>query len=226
MGITGYDQVIEANTDVVKLMDLGFGDCRLQVQVKRGVYKEPRELIGKRIATSFPHTVERYFQKLEGTDAITTKIKVLSGSVEASCALGFSDGVVDLVESGETMRAAGLEAIDTVLSTGAVLIRSPNPRVESLIPTIVARIHGIVVAKRFVLCNYNIHRDNLATAIKITPGRRAPTVSSLEESGWVAVSAMLEKRGMGEVLDRLEATGAQDIIISSLTNFREGAVSQ
>lgn len=126
-------------------------------------------------------------------------------------------------ESGDTMRAAGLHAIATVLETEAVLIKSrilKHPALEPLIRLITSRIAGVVAAGRYVVCEYNVRREQLSNATAVTPGRRAPTISPLEDEGWVAVSAMVEKRNAAEVMDRLVAIGAEDILIFNLDNCR------
>ena len=199
LGITGGDQVAEheANSPateesgVVEVLDLGFGRCKLQVQVpEKGDITEPKGLVGKNVVTSFVGLTERYFAKLEGlgreevngdTDSqrtgvevgsgkgelpvrskLRTKTKYVGGSVEAACALGVADGIVDLVgkvhlapvlgetllitslESGETMKAAGLKAIDTVVESTAVLIKSKHPSNPTLVDLITERIKGVI----------------------------------------------------------------------------------
>ena len=225
LGITGIDQVMESNVKVDDLLDLQFGSCKLQVQVPaNGTIKDTKELIGKTIVTSFTHLTKEYFRKLEGkqeNEELATKIKYVGGSVEAAVALGVGDAIVDLVESGETMRAAGLTAIDTVLDTSARLISSVhNNRNAELVDLIKKRIQGVVASNQFVLCNYNIKRSLLPVALKITPGRRAATVSPLDEDGWVAVSSMVERKRVAEVMDRLTAEGAEDILVIGLDNCR------
>lgn len=121
------------------------------------------------------------------------------------------------------MRAAGLHAIGTVLDTEAVLIKSSipkHPHLEELISTITKRIAGVLAANKYVVCQYNIHRDNLAAGESLTPGKRAPTISRLEEEGWVAVSAMVVKKDVANIMDKLERVGAQDILIFNLDNCR------
>lgn len=126
------------------------------------------------------------------------------------------------------MRAAGLHAIHTLMQSEAILItsRTPHPsltpELESLITLIKSRFAGVLAAKRYVYASYNILRANLPKALSITPGRRAPTVSSLDEDGWVAVSAMVEKKAVAKVMDELERTGAEDILIFNLDNCRVG----
>jgi len=128
-----------------------------------------------------------------------------------------------LPESGETMRAAGLHAIATVIETEAVLIRTNKPlssEHDALIKVITKRIAGVIAAERYVVCQYNVHRDNLAAAEKISPGRRAPTISRLEEKDWFGVSVMVDKTKVATVMDQLERAGAEDILAFNLDNCR------
>ena len=118
------------------------------------------------------------------------------------------------------MRAAGLKAIDTVVESTAVLIRSKNPTNRKLVDTIAKRIEGVIMAQRYVLCTYNIPRELLDAASKITPGRRAPTITSLEEEGWVAVSVMELRSKIAPVMDDLAAMGAVDIFVTKIENSR------
>lgn len=126
-------------------------------------------------------------------------------------------------ESGETMRAAGLHAIATLLDTEAVLIKSTTPKrphVAPLMEKIANRIAGVVAANKYVVCQFNIHRDKLAAATIIAPGRRAPTISPLEEDNWVAVSVMVEKKKSASIMDELVGAGAEDVLIFNLNNCR------
>ncbi|KAI1432396.1 HisG-domain-containing protein [Xylaria sp. CBS 124048] len=263
LGITGWDQVQEHDAGVRALyrarrltgeltpeeetahtrrgtgcetvMDLGFGACKLQVQVpEKGAYTSPKDLVGKNIGTSFVHLTRKYFASLERewkdeagdspprlAGELRTKIIELSGSVEAACALGVADGIVDLVESGETMKAAGLKPIDTVVETSAILIKSRSPSNPELVTLIAQRIRGVIAAQKYVLCQYNIQRSILAEATKIAPGKRAPTVTTLDEEGWVAVSVMVEKKKLAPIMDELSKIGAHDILVLDLKNSRD-----
>jgi ATP phosphoribosyltransferase len=224
LGITGVDQVEESEVDVDLPLDLKFGKCKLQVQVPlRGDVKDPKQLIGKTIVSSFTKLTRKYFEKLEGVQPgapIQTKIKYVGGSVEASCALGVADAIVDLVESGETMRAAGLVDIDTVLTTSAYLIQSKTVSEPELVKKIKGRIEGVLTAQKFVLCTYNAPREKLDELLSLTPGRRAPTVSPIDDDGWVAVSSMIERAVKGEVMDKLKDLGASDIMVMEISNCR------
>jgi len=236
LGITGRDVVAEhestspstEDAGVEEVLDLEFGKCKLMVQVpERGGISDPKDLIGKNIVTSFTGLSEQYFARLEGHDdssreKLKTRIKFVGGSVEAACALGVADGIVDLVESGETMKAAGLIAIDTVVSSTAVLIRSKHSTNGKLIDMIATRIRGVIGAQKFCLCQYNIPRKVLEAATKITPGARAPTVTALEMPDWVAVSSCVPTKMVATVMDQLTEVGAQDILVLKLQNSRIG----
>ncbi|KAI9739578.1 MAG: ATP phosphoribosyltransferase (ATP-PRTase) (ATP-PRT) [Cirrosporium novae-zelandiae] len=230
LGITGRDVIAEhetlspstPTTGVEEILDLGFGKCKLQVQVpEKGDCKTAGELVGRNIVTSFTGLTEKYFTGLEGAqDKSKTRIKYVGGSVEAACALGVADGIVDLVESGETMKAAGLKAIATVLESTAVLIRSKSPSNPKLVDLIANRIRGVIAAQRYVLCQYNVPRSLLPRATKITPGKRAPTITALEEQDWVAVSSMVEKVKIAGVMDELTEVGATDVLVLEIANSR------
>ncbi|KAF8993520.1 ATP phosphoribosyltransferase [Cyathus striatus] len=230
LGITGHDVILESKMDglVTEALRLGFGKCALQVQVPEGgPIKTVEDLAGKRVVTSFEVLAGSFFREIDDKlglkDDEKTKIEYVGGSVEAACALGLADGIVDLVESGDTMRAAGLHAIGTVLNTEAVLIKSSTPKHPhhtSMIEMITNRIRGVVAASKYVICQYNISRDRLHEATSITPGRRAATVSPLEEENWVAVSSMVEKGRSAAVMDELVRIGAEDVLIFNLDNCR------
>lgn len=236
LGITGQDMVQEAGTAVssaiTEELPLGFGKCKLQVQVPENseTIKNVEDLIGKTVATSFDYMSSDYFRKLEQqvgktgeSGQLATSIRYLNGSVEAACALGLADGIVDLVESGETMRACGLKPIATLLESEAVLIRPTKPhstKSSEIISLITSRIRGVIAASKYVLCQYNIEKENLAKALEITPGRRAATVSPLRESEWNAVSSMVLRSEVANIMDKLESVGASDILILSINNCR------
>jgi len=121
------------------------------------------------------------------------------------------------------MRAAGLHAIETILTTEAVLIKSSaqkHPDLEPLIKMITSRIAGVIAASKYVICQYNILRSKLSSATVVTPGRRAPTISRLENEDWVAVSSMVEKSKIAMIMDELMKIGAEDILVFNLDNCR------
>lgn len=220
VGITGQDIVAESQVPVVELMKLGFGKCKLDVQapVKDGI-SSPAQLAGKRIVTSFPVIAEEYFKQFEKDGVPTTKIKYVSGSVEAACGLGLADGIVDLVETGTTMRAAGLEMVSTILETQAVLIANPNTKKNKFVQKIHQRFLGYITATKYKMVTYNISKDLVEQAKTITPGRRSPTINMLT-NGDYAVSAMVEKKDVSEIMDQLHEIGATDILLLDIENCR------
>ena len=118
------------------------------------------------------------------------------------------------------MRAAGLKAIDNIVVSQAVLIQSRAPSNPLLVELIASRIRGVIAAQKYVLCQYNIRRDKLPEAFAITPGKRSPTVTTLDEEGWVAVSVMVAKKDMAVTMDNLSRVGAQDILMLHIHNSR------
>jgi ATP phosphoribosyltransferase len=121
------------------------------------------------------------------------------------------------------MRAAGLRSVETILRTEAVLIKSSarkHPDLEPLIDLITVRIAGVVAASKYAVCQYNILRGKLSFATAVTPGRRAPTISPLEDGDWVAVSSLVEKKNIATIMDELMKIGAEDILIFNLDNCR------
>ena len=228
LGITGLDQIKEAGLldQVEDLLDLQFGKCKLQIQVPaNGPYNSAKDLVGKKIVSSFTKLSTDYFKELEGKESLETHIRYVGGSVEASCALGVADAIIDLVESGETMKAAGLKPLETVLSTSAHLVSFKSPKFPELVSTILSRFEGLLAAQKYVLCNYNAPRKILPEVLTITPGRRSATISALEtkiegEDEWVAVSAMVEKKDIGNIMDKLKKAGASDILVFDIHNCR------
>ena len=231
LGITGSDILSESGSLASKItvdLHLGFGKCKLclQAPVARSI-KDPRALIGGRVATSFPIITAKFFRDLEsgGADAaasapLLTSVRFVSGSVEAGCGLGLADAVVDLVETGTTMKAAGLEVIAEVLRSEAILISNPNSPYGATISTIKQRLEGYITATKYMLISYNVLRTLLPACVNITPGKRSPTITGLIESEICSVSALVLKEKSGEVMDQLQKVGATDILLFSVANSR------
>ena len=211
LGITGIDVVEESEVDVDTILNLGFGKCKLALQapVIAGI-TSASELTGGRIVTSFPNLTRRFFQQRDTAEKKTT-IKYISGSVEAACGLGLADGVVDLVETGTTMRAAGLEVVAELLSTEAVMIASKTSQKKDMIEMVKKRIDGYITSTKYMLIQYNISRKDLPSAILVTPGKRSPTISSLEGEDAVAVSALVSKSDSASIMDQLESGSFTDM---------------
>lgn len=226
VGITGEDIVAESGMSVNVKLKLGFGTCKLALQVPVEHVDAPLSAyVGSRIVTSFPSIAQKFFAPLDvaasTTDTkIKTDIRVLSGSVEAACGLGLADAVVDLVETGTTMKAAGLCIKTTLMQTEAVLISNPHSQHPDLAERIINRIQGYIDSTKYQLINYNVPRAKLAEAIKITPGKKSPSLLSLERGDWVAAQAMVLKKEVSDIIDKLVAVGATDVLVFSLANCR------
>lgn len=221
IGITGNDLVAENMVTVDRILDLGFGKCKLCVQAPvTDDVKSVEALAGKRIVTSFPNVTQQFFKTYDEKLGVSTSINYVSGSVEAACGLGLADAVVDLVETGTTMRAAGLEVVHDILSTQAVLISNPNTKHRDLVSKIERRIQGYITSTKYVMMMYNISSELLQDAIVITPGKKSPTVTSLECGKDKAVSVLVLKKEISEKMDGLHDIGATDILVLELNNSR------
>lgn len=217
LGITGGDLVAESGADVEVRKELGVGNCRLAVCVpETAAIDSPADLAGARVATSFPNLTAGFFKQ----HGVTAQTVSLSGSVEVMIALGVADAIVDLVETGSTLAANGLRRLADIGSYQTILIQNRERRHADLADRLVRRIEGVVIARSYSLLEYNVPRDALAEAEKITPGFNSPTVSSLEDSDWCAVQVMVPRSDVIEVMDRLEAIGASAILETAIANCR------
>lgn len=203
------------------MQDLGFGKCKLCLQAPMAAgYSDPKELSGKRISTSFPSIAKKYFDKLDAETGRKTYIKYISGSVEAACGLGLSEAVIDLVETGTTMKAAGLCVVDEILTTEAVLISSKSTAHPETVNLLKKRILGYMTATSYMMISYNVSRELLMQCLLITPGKRSASVAPLESGDAVAVSALVLQKESSRIMDQLEAIGATDILLFSISNSR------
>ena len=217
LGITGSDLVQEANAEVQVRMKLGVGRCKLAICVPTHSNIElPSQLAGKRVATSFPNTTQRF---LKQHDAPVHLLK-LNGSVEVMISLGVADAIVDLVETGSTLAANQLRILTEIGQYETVLVQSPACRDLVTADRIVRRLEGVVIARDYSLLEYNVPRAKLAAAEAVTPGFTSPTVTNLEDSGWCAVRAMVKSSDVISIMEKLEALGALAILEMSINNCR------
>ncbi len=217
LGITGSDLVQEANAEVQVRMKLGVGRCKLAICVPTHSDIEwPSQLAGKRVATSFPNTTERF---LKQHDAPVHLVK-LNGSVEVMISLGVADAIVDLVETGSTLAANQLRILTEIGHYETVLVQSPACRDLVTADRIVRRLEGVVIARDYSLLEYNIPRAKLTAAEAVTPGFTSPTVTSLEDSDWCAVRAMVKSSDVISIMEKLEALGALAILEMAINNCR------
>jgi len=217
LGITGADLVAESGVELVHRLDLGIGSCRLALCVgdASGI-TDVRQLAGRRIATSFPRITRQWLAD-RGVDAHFVE---LSGSVEVMIALGVADAIVDLVETGSTLAANRLKILAELGRYETVLVQNHRIADPALADRIVRRLEGIVIARGWSLLEYNVPRDRLAEAEKITPGFNSPTVMALEDPGWCAVRAMVKRGEAHAIIEKLEALGASAVIETQIANCR------
>ena len=217
MGITGADLIQESAATVNNRLNLGVGQCRLAICVPdESPIQSPAQLNGLRVATSFPHCTDTFLR----THGASVHLVTLSGSVEVMIALGVSDAIVDLVETGSTLAANRLRILCEIGRYETVLIQNPTKRLPLIADRVVRRLEGVVIARAYSLLEYNIPRSKLTEAEKITPGFKSPTVSSLEDTEWCAVRVMVRRSEVIGIMERLEALGATAILEMQITNCR------
>ncbi len=220
VGITGRDMLLEtapANAEdgtAVEVMPLGFGrsSFRFASPLESGIERVD-QLAGKRIATAYPVLLERYLEE----SGIKAGVVKLDGAVETACRLGVADAVCDVVETGTTLRAAGLHIIgDPVLSSEAILVRRAGAEEIPAVAQLRRRLRGVMVARQYVLLDYDCPNELLAKATAVTPGLEGPTVSPLQTPGWSAVRAMVRQNETNRVMDELWELGARAILVTSI----------
>jgi ATP phosphoribosyltransferase len=212
IGITGRDLLRDSGAKAVEVRDLGFGRSRFHFAGPAGRYSSLDQLEGLRIATSYVGIVESFLAE-RGIDATVTR---LDGAVETSIQLGVADVIADVVETGSTLRAAGLETFgEVVLDSQAVLI-SRNGETPPGFEVFMRRIEGVLVARTYVMMDYDVSRDQLDRAVAVTPGLEGPTISPLGREGWVAVRAMVPRAGAQRLMDELYDLGARAILLTDI----------
>ncbi len=220
VGITGRDMLLEtgpADGDgpaAVEVMPLGFGrsSFRFAAPVESGI-DQVEQLAGKRIATAYPVLLTRFLAE----SGIKADVVKLDGAVETACRLGVADAVCDVVETGTTLRAAGLQIIgDPVLKSEAVLVRREGSEEIPAVAQLRRRLRGVLVARHYVMLDYDCPNELLEQATAITPGLEGPTVSPLQTPGWSAVRAMVVQSDTNRVMDELWELGARAILVTSI----------
>lgn len=223
VGITGQDLLAAAGTAeaTMELLPLDFGVSKFYFAAPHGVATTIADLDGKRIATSFPVLVTQAAAKA----GIHVELVKLDGAVETAVELGLADAIADVVETGASLQAAGLRTIgEPIMRSEAVLVRGAQrtlaPASERAIDVLIQRLRGVLIARQYVMMDYNCPVAALSAAREITPGMESPTVSPLDEEGWVAVRAMVPRPHAQAVMDRLWAVGARAILVTPLEACR------
>ena len=219
LGVTGLDLLHDSGADVEQIMPLKFGKARFCYAVPKKSGLMPSNFTSEtRVATSYVNLVEKDLEQ-RGVDA---EVVHLDGAVEISIQLGVADAIADVVQTGRTIDEAGLTTVgDPILSTQAVLIAQNEKTADLETARLFAeRIRGILVAREYIVVEYDLPKAHLDEAREITPGIESPTVSPLSKDGWVAVKAMARQNDVNEIMDRLTAIGAKGIIITDIRTCR------
>jgi ATP phosphoribosyltransferase len=218
VGITGRDILIESGADAAELLPLGFGASKFRFAAPAGGQLTEDQLDGVRIATSYPALVEQHLARI----GVKPHLIKLDGAVETAIRLGVADVIADVVETGTTLRQTGLEIFgDPILQSEAILIRgNGRPEIPSGMETLVRRLNGVLIARTYVMMDYDVDQDHLDAACGITPGFEAPTVSPLARDGWYAVRSMVRRREAQQIMDDLWEVGARAILVTDIAASR------
>lgn len=211
-GLTGLDLLMDAESPAEEIADLGFGQStfRFAAPVSSG-FKSVQDLAGKRLATAYPKLIENYLSE-QGVSAVIVK---LDGAVESAVKLGVADAVADVVSTGNTLRKAGLGIFGPViLSSTARLIAAPGK--SALAEKLLRRMQGVLVAREYVIFDYDCPKDLVEAATAVTPGIESPTISPLADQNWVAIRALVKSSQTNQVMDDLYELGARAILVSAI----------
>jgi ATP phosphoribosyltransferase len=216
-GITGRDLVLDSDASVRERLALGFGSSSFRYAGPAGRNWTPADLAGKRIATAYPNLVRKDLAE-RGIEATVIR---LDGAVEISVQLGVADAIADVVGSGRTLSLHDLVAFgDPLCDSEAVLIERADPdshdATKAARDQLVARIQGVVFGQQYLMLDYDCPRSVLDEATQITPGLESPTIAPLADPDWVAIRALVRRRGVNEVMDQLAAIGAKAILASDI----------
>jgi ATP phosphoribosyltransferase len=200
-----------------ELLDLGFGGATFRWAAPAGTLTSDAEIGGRRIATAYPGVVERHLAEHN----IKADVVRLDGAVENAVRLGVADIIADVVETGATLRQAGLVTVgEPILRSSAVLIGRIASSQSNGVAQLVRRLQGVLVARSYVMLAYDVRADLLDQATALTPGIESPTVSPLHREGWVAVQAMVLRDDAHMIMDKLYDLGARAILVTDIANCR------
>ena len=212
VGITGRDLLLDARMPGAQEVEsLGFGGSTFRFAGPPGRFDSVKDLEGMRVATAYPGLVDGFLDE----HGVAVDLVPLDGAVESAVRLGVADAVADVVSTGTTLRQAGLEIFGPViLESDAVLIAGPDRKEGT--ETLLRRLRGVMVARRFVLVDYDLPAALLDKAAAVAPGIESPTISPLRDPEWVAVRVMVSRHGVNRVMDELYAIGARAILVTAI----------
>lgn len=214
IGITGRDLLLDSGAEAEEIMQLGFAAATLRYAARPGTVHDVSEFGGLAVATSFAGLVTRHLAE----HGVAASVVHLDGAVETAIQLGVADVIADVVETGTTLRTAGLEIVgDPILRSEAVVVRrvgedGQDPKVKQFL----RRLQGVMVARRYVLMDYDIRAELVDKAVALTPGLESPTVSPLHDQGWVAVRSMVPVQDAQRIMDELYDLGARAILSTGI----------
>ncbi|KAA9086725.1 ATP phosphoribosyltransferase [Microbacterium radiodurans] len=216
VGITGRDLLLDARMPGAREIEaLGFAGSTFRFAAPTGTFSDVAELEGKRIATSYPGLVDAFLDER----GIAVDLVPLDGAVESAVQLGVADAIADVVETGTTLRQAGLAVFGPeILRSEAVLIAGPSD-VEGT-DRLLRRLRGVLVARRYVLLDYDLPAALVDAAVAIASGIESPTISPLRDPDWVAVRVMVPRASVNKTMDDLYAIGARALLVTAIHNAR------
>lgn len=216
--IIGENVLIEKGKDIVIIEKLGFSKCRVSIAVpKSSGAKNLKDLEGKRIATSYPNTVNQILEK----EGIKANLHIINGSVEIAPNIGLADGICDIVSSGSTLFKNGLKEIEVLLKSEAVLATSPKISEENqaIIDKIQFRLKSVLRGRENKYVLLNAPNDKLENIVDILPGMNSPTILPLAKKGWSSLHSVINKNDFWNVIDELKANGAEGILVCPIENM-------
>jgi len=215
VGITGRDLLLDVRGKAREIEALGFAGSTFRFAGRPGRFRELADLQGVRVASAYPGLVDAYLDE----HGIGVDLVPLDGAVESAVQLGVADAVADVVSTGTTLRQAGLEIFGPVLlESEAVLIQGPHD--ADGVDTFVRRLRGVMVARRYVMIDYDLPAHLVEQAVAIAPGVESPTISPLRDAEWVAVRVMCARREVNHAMDALYELGARAILVTAIHNAR------
>lgn len=223
-GITGHDWIVENGSDVHRVCELqyakqGRNPVRWVVAVpESSPFQQPKDLEGKRIATEAVGIAKSWLDK----HGVNARVEFSWGATEVK-APELVDAIVELTETGSSLRANNLRIMDTILESNTWMICShaawADEAKRAKIEQIAMLVNGALAAESKVLLKLNVRDDGLEEVVRILPSLHSPTVNSLSETGWHSVETVVEEHVVREIIPRLKAAGAEGIIELSLNKI-------
>jgi ATP phosphoribosyltransferase len=213
LGITGRDLLVDTGEPAEELLDLRFAASTFRFAARPEAVTGIADLAGRRIATSYPGVVAAHL----AARGIRAEVVRLDGAVENAIGLGVADVIGDVVQTGATLRQAGLVPVgDPVLESSAILIAGRDRPRDGGVLQLQRRLQGVLVARQYVMLTYDVQADRLDAACALTPGIESPTISPLAREGWLAVQAMVRRSEVHRIMDELYDLGARAILVTDI----------